>query len=75
MEESADKKYDQRRDRTIVAHIDDWYVNMPHTPSMHRHIPCSPKRINIIGIPPIAIEIPVGKVQQFADQIQERMEC
>lgn len=74
MEKCADKEYDQWCGRSIVAQIGDWYVNVAHAPSMHWHIPWAPERVDIVGVPPIAIEVPVGKVQQFTDQIQKWVE-
>lgn len=74
MEECADEKYDQRCSRSTVAQVNDWYVNVTDAPSMHWHVPRTPERVNIVSIPPIAIEVPISKVQQFAHQIQERME-
>lgn len=41
---------------------------------MHRHVPCSPEGVDVIRVPPVAVEISVGEVQQLAHQIQERME-
>jgi len=41
---------------------------------MNRHVPCSPEYINIIGIPPITVEVSISKVQQLTNQVQKRME-
>lgn len=38
---------------------------------MHRHVPSSPESIDVVGIPPVAIEISIREVQQLAHQIQE----
>lgn len=41
---------------------------------MHWHVPCSPESVDVIRVPPVAVEIPIGEVQQFTQQIEERVE-
>lgn len=48
--------------------------HLPHSPSMHGHIPRPPEDVDVVRVPPIAIEISIGEVQQFTDQIQKRVE-
>lgn len=73
MKECTDKEHNNRSGRFAVAHVHHGNVQMANAPSMHRHIPCTPKCVRIVGIPPVTVEIAIGKVQQFADQIQKRM--
>lgn len=74
MEKGTDKEHCQWRHISIIAQVNDWNVHVSHAPTMHRHIPRAPKCVNIIWIPPIAVETTVGKVQQLADQIEYGME-
>lgn len=41
---------------------------------VNRHIPSPPERIDIVGIPPIAVKVAIGKVKQLSHQVQERVE-
>lgn len=41
---------------------------------MHGHIPRPPEDVDVVRVPPIAIEISIGEMQQFTDQIQKRVE-
>lgn len=49
--------------------------HLPQGPSMHRHVPRPPKSVDVVRVPPVAVEIPIGEMQQLAHQIQVRMEC
>jgi len=49
----SDIKYRYVLKRTIYS---------PHSPAMHWHVPSSPERIDIVGIPPVAVKIPICKV-------------
>jgi len=37
-------------------------VYSPHCPAMHRRVPSSPERIDIVGVPPVTVKIPICKV-------------
>lgn len=41
---------------------------------MHRHVPSPPECIDVVGIPPVAVEISVREMQQLSHQIEEGME-
>ena len=41
---------------------------------MNGHIPGTPEGVDVISVPPVAVEVPVGKVQHLAHQIQVRVE-
>lgn len=41
---------------------------------MHGHVPRPPEDVDVVRVPPIAIEISIGEMQQFTDQIQKRVE-
>ena len=41
---------------------------------MNRHVPRSPERVDVVRVPPVAVEVSIGEVQQLADQVQERVE-
>lgn len=40
---------------------------------MHWHVPSSPERVDIVGIPPIAVEVPIREMQQLTHQIEKRV--
>lgn len=37
---------------------------------MNRHIPRSPEGIDVVGVPPVTVEITIRKVQHLTHQIQ-----
>lgn len=74
MEECTNEKYDQRSGHSAIAQVNNRNVNMAHTPSMYWHIPCPPKSVYVIGIPPVTVEVSIGKMQQLSNEIQKRME-
>lgn len=63
MEKCTNEKDYQRSCGPAIAQVNNRNVNMSHTPPMHRHIPRTPKCVNIISIPPVTVEITVGKMQ------------
>lgn len=62
VEESANKEDSHRRHIFTIPHLHYWNIQMPHSPAMHWHVPSSPERIDIVGVPPIAVKIPICKV-------------
>lgn len=48
---------------------------MSDAPSMNRHVPRPPELVNIVRVPPIAVKVPVCKLQNLTEEIEERMEC
>lgn len=38
---------------------------------MHRHVPSSPKGIDVVCVPPVAVKIPIREMQQFAHQVEK----
>lgn len=41
---------------------------------MYGQVPTAPEHVDVVGVPPVVIEVPVGKVKQLPDQVQERVE-
>lgn len=37
-------------------------IDSPYGPTMHWHVPSSPERIDIVGVPPVGVKIPICKV-------------
>lgn len=37
---------------------------------MNWHVPGSPEGIDVVGVPPVAVEITIGEVQHLTHQIQ-----
>lgn len=74
MEKGADEEHGDRCGILLVAHLYDGNVQVAHSPSMHGHIPRPPEDVDVVRVPPIAIEISIGEMQQFTDQIQKRVE-
>lgn len=58
----------------VVKGTTSYQRHLPHSPSMHGHIPRPPEDVDVVRVPPIAIEISIGEMQQFTDQIQKRVE-
>lgn len=69
MEKGTNEEHSYASHIPVVSHWHQWNIQMPQGPSVHRHIPASPECIYIIGIPPVGVEISIGKLQQFANQI------
>ena len=40
---------------------------------MDREIPRAPEHVNVGGVPPIAIKIAIGKLEDFSKQIKVRV--
>lgn len=41
---------------------------------MDRHVPRFPECVDVVRVPPVAVEVSIGEMQQLADQVQERVE-
>ena len=80
VEEGGDEKHDRDRCATrptwwITDLHDDVFfgktcckkrfIDMPKEPSMHWQIPVLPKLWKVCGIPPIVVEVSIGKIEQF----------
>lgn len=46
----------------IVAPGTSYQRYLPHGPPMYRHIPCPPEGVDVIRIPPVAVEISISKM-------------
>lgn len=75
MEEGTDEEHDSRSTELAITHVNERYVDVTDAPSVHRHIPCSPKRVHIVGIPPVTVKVSVRKMHNFTDEVEQRMEC
>lgn len=73
MEKGTDKKHQRTSHGPTITHIHHGKVQMSHGPPMHGQIPVTPKNVDIIGVPPVVVEIPIGEMQQLADQVQKRV--
>lgn len=62
MEEGADEEHHDGRGRFPIADLDDGNVQVPHGPPMYRHIPCPPEGVDVIRVPPVAVEISISKM-------------
>lgn len=47
---------------------------MSDAPAMNWHIPSSPENINVVRVPPVAVEVSVSELQNFTEQIEEGVE-
>lgn len=74
MEESTDEEDSNTGCYLTIAHSNQWDVEVTNGPPMNGHIPRSPEGIDIVRIPPIAIEITIGELENLTHQVQERME-
>lgn len=74
VEECAEQEDDQRGHCFAVSLVDDWDVEVAHAPSVNGHIPGTPKRVDVVRVPPVTVEITIGKMQEFTNQIEERVE-
>lgn len=74
VEKGADEEDDDRRGHFAVPHVKYWQVQMSHAPPMNRHVPRSPEGVDVIRVPPVAVEISISKLQNFSEEVQERME-
>lgn len=41
---------------------------------MYGQVPTAPENVDVVGVPPVVVEVPVGKVKQLPDQVQEGVE-
>lgn len=48
---------------------------MTNAPTMDWHVPCSPEDLNIARVPPVAVKVPVGKLQDLTKEVEERVKC
>lgn len=74
VEKRTNKEHSDTSHVPVVSHRNQGDVKVPQSPSMHGHVPGSPKSVDVIGIPPVKVEAAIGELQKFADQIQKRME-
>lgn len=74
MEEGADEEDDDRRGHFAVSHVKYWQVQMSHAPPMNWHVPRSPEGVDVIRVPPVAVEISIGELKNFSEKVQEGME-
>lgn len=47
---------------------------MAQRPQVHGPVPRAPEGGDVVGVPPVAVEVAVREVQQLAHQVQERVE-
>jgi hypothetical protein len=74
VEEGADEEHNSRGPGLGVAHLDQGNVQMAHAPPMNWHVPGPPEHFDVIRVPPLVVEAPIGKMEHLTDQVQERME-
>lgn len=74
MEKSRYEKYHSTGCDLAIAVRSDGDVDVSHGPAVHRHVPRPPEHLDVIGVPPVVIEITIRKVQQFSYQVEERVE-
>lgn len=74
MKKGTEEKDSNTSKRFTISHADDRQVKMSNSPTVHRHVPSPPKRVDVIGVPPIAIEIAISELEHLPHQIQKRME-
>lgn len=74
VEEGAQEEDGDAGRELAVAHAHDGDVQVAHTPAMHGHVPGAPERVDVVRVPPVAVEVAVGKLQHLAQQVHERVE-
>lgn len=62
MEERTDEEHCDTGNSATVPHRNDGQVQVPDGPPMHRHVPVAPERVDVVRVPPVAVEVAVGKV-------------
>ena len=44
---------------------------MPDTPLVNGKVPHLPELDDVVGVPPVGVEVPVGKLHDLAHRVQE----
>ena len=47
---------------------------MPDTPLMHGQVPHLPELDNVVGVPPVGVEVSIGKLHYLTHRVQEGVE-
>lgn len=47
---------------------------MPQCPLVHRQIPQPPESADILGVPPVLVEVPVSEVEELSHGVEEGVE-
>lgn len=55
--------------------LSDGLLHVAHGPHVHGHVPRGPEHGYVGRVPPVAVELSVGEVEQLAHQVQEGMEA
>ena len=40
---------------------------------MNRHVPSPPEGVDVVSVPPVAVEVPIGEVEQLAHEVEVRV--
>lgn len=74
MKQSRYNKDDNTGDRLAVPQVGDRDVYVAQRPHVHGRVPRAPEHGDVVRVPPVAVELAVGKVQQLTHQVEERVE-
>lgn len=74
MEQRRDYKHAQSRHSLTITSLCDRYVHVSDGPQVHGHVPRAPEHGDVVGVPPVAVEVAVREVEQLAHEVQERVE-
>ena len=47
---------------------------MSDTPLVNRQVPHFPELDDVVGVPPVGVEVPVGELHDLANRVQEGVE-
>lgn len=74
VEEGAQEEDGEAGRELSIAHAHDGNVQVTDAPPMNGHVPGAPERVNVVRVPPVAVEVPVGELQDLAEQVHKRVE-
>ena len=53
---------------------DERFVEMSDAPLVNREVPHLPELNDVVGVPPVGVEVPVCELHDLADRVQEGVE-
>lgn len=74
VEEGAEEEHSYTGRHLSIAHPHHRNVQVTDTPTMHRHVPGAPERVDVVRVPPVAVEVAVCELQHLSQQVHERVE-
>lgn len=74
MEQRWDQEHNGAGNALTVSHLHHGDVDVPHGPAVNRHVPRAPERVDVVGVPPVVVEVAVRKVHQLSHQVEEGVE-